>query len=66
MRDQPVAAAFRGQPEAALAVRRDAFEVQLLRRIAATGDRQGRRDPGRGLRRVDGVDRRRRATGPSR
>ena len=34
MRDQTVAAPFGRQPEAARAIQRDAFEIQLLRRIA--------------------------------
>ena len=61
MRNQPVAAAFRGEPEPALAIRRNPLEVQLLRRIAAAGRQQPSRDLRRGLRRVDGVDHRRRA-----
>ena len=40
MRRQLCRVAFVGEPEAALAVGGDAFEVELLRRIAAAGDDQ--------------------------
>jgi hypothetical protein len=41
VRDQPVGAAFRGEPEAALAVGGDAFKVEQLGRLAAAGDAGG-------------------------
>ena len=58
VRDDSVGAALGSHPEAALAVQRDAFHVELLRRHAVAGDRQGTGDARRGLRRVDGEDRR--------
>ena len=58
MRNQPVTAAFGGDPIAALAVKRDAFHVELLGRMAGTRDRKGRGDAGRCLRCVDCKDRR--------
>lgn len=58
MGDHPVGAAFRGDPEAALAVGGDAFHVQFLRRHPGPRHPQRIGDPRRFLARIDGEDRR--------
>ncbi|MNE00638.1 hypothetical protein D3C80_930530 [compost metagenome] len=58
MRNELGAVAFRGQPEAALAIQRDTFNVEFLGSDTVTLDAQHAGDGGGLLRRVDGVDRR--------
>ena len=58
MRNELGAIAFRGQPETALAVQRDAFDIKLLSGDAVTLDAQHAGDDSRLFRRINGKDRR--------
>ena len=60
MRDHLVGAPLGRQPEAALAIAGQPLDIHQLRRIAPPRHRQRRGDPRRFLRRVEGIDRRRR------
>src|SRR5690606_22251715 len=56
--DELGAVAFRGKPEAALAVERNALDIELLGRLAVAGHAKYIGDLGRLLRGVNGEDRR--------
>lgn len=58
MRHQLGAVTFRSQPEAALAVLRDPFEIQFLSGLTIAGNACHTGDLGRLLRHVDRIDRR--------